>query len=98
MSLMSLTSKQQSPFYKLGTLRDMSAMVTSLVMAKKMMEVVAETEDYMLSKRKTITVDQFNKAVQMMLDYASSGAKHVGEAIDLLVEIRRKIREYKKGF
>jgi hypothetical protein len=85
------------PFYKLGTLADMSRMIRSLVVAKKYMQDISAVEDELRGAGESIPKSQYNSGVIEMSRYATAAADSIREAIRILTDIRQSVSDYKRS-
>jgi len=83
------------PFYKLGTLADMSRMIRSLVVAKKYMQDISAVEDELHGASEGMPKSRYNSRMIEMSKYAMASADSIREAIRILMSIRQSVSNYK---
>ena len=83
------------PFYRLGTLANMSRIVKSLVVAKKNMRDISDVENELRGSGEEVPKSQYNSSVIEMSKYAMAAADSIREAIGILMDMRQSVSNYK---
>ena len=83
------------PFYKLGTLADMSRMIRSLVVAKKNMQDISAVEDELRGSSEGMPKNQYSSRISEMSRCATAAADSIREAIRILMDMRQSVSDFK---
>lgn len=85
------------PFYRQGTLADMSAMARKIALARKAIVEIRRIEDYLLANKYSVAQSVSNAGFKETIDYCMIVANSVKEAIDILKDVKRKIESYQEN-